>query len=323
MVLICGAAAVCRSQMLYDPVTSSVFTAFLATTSSATDLNVQKLDLNGNLLWPAGGVDITKLSSGGDAETPDLLADGKGGIFTACLVNSKANVQHTNLKGKILWGAGGINVDNTTFGGQNNPTLVTDGGAGFIVTYNTTRSFVTIGYPVYAQHYTAAGVATWQNGGVSVIANYSDLNHEVAYTFASSKGFAITCWGDQRSLSTNGEDIYAARYGGATGMSLTTPGEEDLMTAKTLQDNVPTINTYPNPAKNDVTVSFVLNDDVANASLSIYDATGNKVKYYSWGNLRAGKQLFHINTNDLQNGVYDVVLLHSKGKQEGRIIISK
>ena len=307
--------------IIYDPVNAFVFTAFESnTSSSATDLNVQKLDLNGNLLWAAGGVNITNLSSG-DVQQPDLLPDGKGGLFTASLVNGSANVQHTNKKGIILWGASGIYVDNIHI--QNNPVIVSDGGAGFIVTYNTTRSFSSGSYPIYSQHYTAAGAASWQSGGVAVMANYTNIDHEVPYTIASTKGFAITCWQDSRNSSTTSYDIYAARYGGVTGMSLTAPQEESIIATKSIQDNIPSINTYPNPASSDVAVSFILDDNVADASLTIYDATGRKVKYLLWGNLQAGKQLFHINTQDLSNGVYNVVMLYSKGKQEGKIVISK
>ncbi len=307
-------------RVIYDAATSSVFTAFLTSSGSVINLNAQKTDLNGNILWTAGGVNTTNLSSG-NAQTPDLLADGKGGIFLAAIVNGNANVQHVNTKGKILWGAGGINVDNIG-GNKNNPILVSDGGAGFIVTYNTTRSFSN-GYPIYSQHYTAAGVATWQNGGVAVMADYTNIDHEVPYTIASTKGFAITCWQDSRNSSTTSYDIYAARYGGVTGMSFTAPEEESIIATKSIQNNIPSLNTYPNPASGDVAVSFILDDNVADASLTIYDATGRKVKYFSWGNLQAGKQLFHINTQDLSSGVYDVVLLYSKGKLEEKIVISK
>ncbi len=310
------------TRVIYDAATSSVFTAFLTSSGSIINLNVQKIDLNGNILWTAGGVNTTNLSSG-YTQTPDLLPDGKGGIFLASAVNLKAVVQHLNTKGKILWGAAGITVDNTTSGSQYNTSVVPDGGTGFIITYNTSRSFSTSGYPIYSQHYTAAGVATWQNGGVAVMVNNTNIDHEVPYMIASTKGFAITCWQDSRNSNTTSYDIYAARYGGATGMSLQGMDDEDLATAKSINNNIPSVNVYPNPASDDVVISFMLNDDVSNASISIYDATGRKVKDVAWGNLKAGKQSFHINTHNLQSGIYNAVIVYSTGKQETKIVISK
>ena len=57
-----------------------------------------------------------------------------------------------------------------------------------------------------------------RQNGVAVIANYAIINHEVPYTIASTKGYAITCWSDERNLGSSGSDIYAARFGGATGL---------------------------------------------------------------------------------------------------------
>lgn len=309
-------------KVIYDAATSSVLTAFLTGSGFATNCNVQKLDLNGNILWTAGGVNTTNLSSTYVA-TPDLLADGKGGMFLSSVINGKVNVQHVNTKGKITWGAAGTTVDNTSFGSQYNPSLVSDGGTGFIITYNTSRTFSTSGYPIYAQHYTAAGAAKWQNGGVAVMVNNTNINHEVPYTIASTKGFAITCWQDDRNNSTSGNDIYAARFGGITGMSLQTVQDEASATAKSVGNTIASINTYPNPATNDVAISFVLNDSAANVSVSIYNTTGEKVKYVELGNLQAGKQLLHINTHYLPNGVYDVVIVYAAAKQEAKIIISR
>jgi hypothetical protein len=70
-------------------------------------LNAQKLDSNGQRLWPENGISITKGGFAGNS----VVSDGQGGLIVAWGVNSSGTyVQRVNAEGRSLWGEKGIKL---------------------------------------------------------------------------------------------------------------------------------------------------------------------------------------------------------------------
>lgn len=79
------------------------------------------------------------------------------------------------------------------------------------------------------------------------------------------------------------------------------------------------LNVYPNPAKDEVNISFNL-ADAANASVKVIDVTGKEVAAQSSANAVSGAQKFTINTSNFAAGVYTVVVEHSNGTNTTKFI---
>jgi limonene-1,2-epoxide hydrolase len=70
-------------------------------------LNAQKLDSNGQALWPENGITITKYGFAGKS----IVSDGQGGAIVAWgLSTSGSYVQRLNADGQLLWGEKGIKL---------------------------------------------------------------------------------------------------------------------------------------------------------------------------------------------------------------------
>ena len=70
-------------------------------------LNAQKLDNNGQTLWPENGISITKGGFAGNS----IIDDGQGGVIVAWGVNSSgAYIQRVSADGRLLWGEKGIKL---------------------------------------------------------------------------------------------------------------------------------------------------------------------------------------------------------------------
>ncbi len=307
--------------------TPSVMAAFQTQNTpgfnNPVDVNMQKIDLNGNILWKPGGINITKNINNTIAAQPDIIPDYKGGVFAVYTEGLAATAQHLNSLGKKTWGANGALVDYTPNANDANPVLVTDGGTGFITVFHTSRQGEY--NPIYAQHFNSAGTALWRVSGVPVIANYADINHEVNPTVAGAKGYVITCWHDER---VSGDDnIYAARVGGATGFEQPV-AQQVLETNYSIiqlqhKNSNTSIQVYPNPAVNSVTISFNLTANESNANLELYNTAAKKVKQLSLENLTAGKNTYLLNTEGLSAGIYQLVLKFSFSSMQTKLVIVK
>jgi hypothetical protein len=89
-----------------------------------------------------------------------------------------------------------------------NPTIVSDGAGGAIITWQDNRS---LNYDIYAQRVNAAGVPQWTANGVAVCTAAKDQVNQVIVS--DGAGGAIVTWQDLRSGTDN--DIYAQRVNAA------------------------------------------------------------------------------------------------------------
>ncbi len=88
---------------------------------------------------------------------------------------------------------------------QTNPTIVSDGSGGAIMTWQDKRNGST--YDIYAQRMNSTGTPLWSANGVVICsADSSQINPRLV---ADGSGGAIICWEDKRNAT--GWDIYSQR----------------------------------------------------------------------------------------------------------------
>lgn len=88
-------------------------------------------------------------------------------------------------------------------------------------------------------------------------------------------------------------------------MSNLSVGTEDLT-------NVSSLEVYPNPVSDNLTVKFVLSEN-APLTLNVTNALGQVVRTFTPANYSIGEHVVNINTNDLTTGLYLLTLRNNEG----------
>lgn len=83
-----------------------------------------------------------------------------------------------------------------------------------------------------------------------------------------------------------------------------------------------TVNVYPNPAKENVNISFNLTEK-SNVQVQILDATGRLVKDVANQTMGAGTQTLNVSTADLAAGIYNVKFQTESGSHIERLTVIK
>jgi hypothetical protein len=192
------------------------------------DLYMQKIDINGNLEWAAEGVALTTINNGVQSIRTNsqsyenarfIVPDGEGGVIITWTnrVGYNIHAQRVDANGNALWQQNGVVVCGEE-GWQTNPSIVSDGSGGAIITWadgrrSSTGYFSTRIDDIYAQRIDIDGQLLWTPGGVP-ICTASDLSKWYPMIESDGAGGAIIVWLDMRSGSTNdwgATDLYAQR----------------------------------------------------------------------------------------------------------------
>jgi hypothetical protein len=201
--------------------------------SGTADIYAQQVNAAGVPQWTADGVALC--TAAGNQILPTIVSDGAGGAIVTWQdarsgTNNDIYAQRVAF-GVPQWTADGVALC-TAANDQLNPTIVSDGAGGAIVTWQDYRSGTN--YDIYAQRVNKAGVVQWPADGVALCAaaNTQDLPAIVS----DGAGGAIVTWEDYRN-GTNW-DIYAQRVNaagvpqcGADGVKVSTAaGNQDAPT---------------------------------------------------------------------------------------------
>jgi hypothetical protein len=207
--------------------------------SGTADVYAQRVNAAGTSQWAAGGVAVSTAAN--DQQTPTIASDGAGGaIVTWEDLRSGTNfdiyAQRVTSSGSLGGPAPAdcpidptVNVPLcTAANNQNNPTIVSDGTGGAIVTWDDYRSGSA---DIYAQRVNAAGTPQWTADGVALCTAAGD--QEQPTVVPDGAGGAIVTWEDRRSGTDY--DIYAQRVNAAgapqwtaNGVALCTAASEQL-----------------------------------------------------------------------------------------------
>ena len=164
-----------------------------------SDVYAQHVYSGGYTGWSWGGISI-----GTSAMYPAIVSDGGNGAIIAWQDYRSGSgfdiyAQHVDYYGNARWTSGGAAAC-TAPNNQEFPRLVADGSAGAYVTWMDSRNG---DRDVYAQRFTASGLASWGSDGAA-ISTAANLQRNPRLTF--SAGRAIIAWYDNRS---GAYDIYA------------------------------------------------------------------------------------------------------------------
>ena len=143
-------------------------------------------------------------TEGSSQDYPLIVRDSSGGaiIIWEDLRNGNTDIyaQRINAAGVVQWTVDGVAVSAAT-GEQSNPTAVSDGSGGAIITWQDTRNG---NWDIYAQRINASGVVHWTANGVAV--SIAGSNQERPTIVSDGSGGAIITWQDYRN---GNNDIYA------------------------------------------------------------------------------------------------------------------
>ncbi|BBJ24642.1 hypothetical protein [Candidatus Nitrotoga sp. AM1P] len=186
--------------------------------SGTNDIYAQRINASGVVQWTADGVAISTAAE--DQVNSTLTSDGSGGAiitwqdsrnfgpipFTGPRIGSTdIYAQRINASGVVQWAADGIAIS-TAANHQSDPTLISDGSGGAIITWQDARSGTN---DIYAQRINASGVVQWTADGVGISKAANDqFSPDIT---SDGSGGAIITWWDFRSGAN--WDIYAQRIG--------------------------------------------------------------------------------------------------------------
>lgn len=173
--------------------------------NATSDIYAQKIDTNGILKWAVNGlvVDNSPLFT----SLPELVADNNDGVYIGYGF-TLAFVQHLDLNGQLLWGAGGKNV--SASGNQTAQHIWSDGNNGMVISWEDKNTGPT--QRLYAQHYDSTGTALWRPNGLPLAVTGNNGINANNRTMGLKSGRAIAVWEDYRNGVGNA-DIYTARFG--------------------------------------------------------------------------------------------------------------
>jgi hypothetical protein len=276
-----------------------------ARSGPTADIYAQRVNAVGVPLWTADGVALCTAANG--QAYPTIASDGAAGAIVTWYDNRSGTnydiyAQRVNKTGVVQWTADGVALC-TAANDQANPTIVSDGSGGAIVTWQDRRSG---NYDIFAQRVNAAGVPQCTADGVKVCTAAGDK--QVPTIVAAGAGGAIVTWQDGRS---GNYDIYAQNING----DCTLGGTVVSVPAVPIAASFALSRVEPNPSVGELRVSFSLLDDTA-ASLEVYDLTGRRLESQELGSLGAGAHIVALGRGvRWPPGIYEVRL--KQGSRSG------
>jgi hypothetical protein len=304
---------------------------------SGFDIYMERLNSTGTPQWGTGsGVPLATTTDFGDPAP--IIADGAGGAIITWefdQANFDIAAQRVNAAGVPQWG-GGVAVC-TAANTQWFPRIVSDGGAGAIITWPDDRSG--LGWSIFAQHLNASGVSQWTPNGKALSALISDPVHAVVPAIAANgAGGAIVAWPDNRAGLGN-HDIYERNVTASGILSLPADGtplctaageqvgpsiESDGVNAiVTWQDqrsgnwdiyaspigvltgvgDTPSVSAlsltpnYPNPFLSRTSMSLDL-PAAGDVKIEVFDVAGHRVRHADLGRMSAGSREMRFDGHD-------------------------
>jgi len=241
--------------------------------SGGVGIFAQRVSSAGVRLWNPTNAGVTLATTG---TLPTMIGDGAGGATVAWQdfrsgTNFNLYAQRVNGSGTPQWISNGAEVCTAT-ADQRSPTIVSDGGAGAIVSWYDSRSGAS-GDDIYAQRIDATGTRLWGPDDVPVC---TALDAQQFPTIASdAAGGAFVAWQDRRGGTSN--DIYAHRVN-PNGQVLAVPLENGASW---------NARVWPTPFSDRVRVAFVLPAETR-MRMEVVDVSGRRVRSFEAALLAAG-----------------------------------
>ena len=193
------------------------------------DIYAQRIDANGTMQWPAGGMEVCTAAY--DQRVPQLVSDNKGTVIITWQDMRNGSdydiyAQRIDIGGTIQWTADGVALC-TAANSQYDPRLASDGSGGAVVTWQDYRkgsqcSFDAFAvqtnvdtkicdekqlndWNIYAQYINSSGKIKWTVNGVKVTT--ANVDQYKPQTVSDGFGGIIITW--RASDKENDQNIYA------------------------------------------------------------------------------------------------------------------
>ena len=276
-----------------------VWQDFRSTTS--IDIWVQRMSPAVAIRWPVNGV-VMNNNVAYDQINPKLVSDGIGGAIMTWEdfrtgLTSDIYAQRVDSTGVVAtgWNVNGVIIC-VSGSNQTNPTIISDGNHGAIITWMDKRDSSTNGNTsdIYASRITGSFALPWTANGVPVCT--ADSTQGNPTVVIDGTGGAIIAWMDKRSGNF---DIYATRLfqNGSTPVEIvgTAPAKFALS------------QNYPNPFNPSTKIQYTIGN-AGLVSLKVYNTLGDEVATLVNGRQEAGSYTVPFNasngTSGLSSGVY-------------------
>ena len=205
-------AVIHQNVCLIDNGQDSVLLAFEDARSGYLNIYLQKLSLDGTLLWGNNAVPVAKVRA--DQTNPQMISDGAGGAILSWEDHRDPNftqifAQRISAQGEKAW-AGGSRPLAKFDARQTTPVMVSDGAGGAIVVWQDERNVLSL-KDLYGQRISANGALLWGNSGLLICGENGDQTEQAI--LADGAGGAYLSWTDYRRGDRN-PDIYAQRIDG-------------------------------------------------------------------------------------------------------------
>ena len=192
------------------------------------NVRVQKLNLSGMALWPAGGILASTDTRGGSG--PALALDGIGGVMVTWsgidpngMGIDVPRVQRFDANGVRLWGETALTLSVRYFhNGYYDQTIVSDGTQGGAIACwheNTGKLFVNDTGKTFAQRIDASGHVLWQRNGVALSDSITGQRWRI-FAVSDSAGGAFVTWYCQGYSLLQHIDNNGSRHLGNNGICL-------------------------------------------------------------------------------------------------------
>jgi hypothetical protein len=288
--------------------------------------------------WTVDGTRVSDATAPGLEYDPDLAPDGSGGAYlvwgsqSQYSVEQPSWVQHLTRTAAVAAGWPAYGVRLAPSGDEFGSRITSDGRGGAIVTWDEACCGRT---GVYAQRFVLDGPVAVLLSLVSAVAEPD----RVTLVWHAAEGAGLSASIERRSVSSDWTPLAAVNADGtgriafvdrtmqageryAYRLAYTEDGSE-RHTAETWVD-VPRAlalaleGLRPNPAVDDLTVSFTLPSD-APATLALVDVSGHRILEREVGSLGAGRHLLRLDeAPQLAPGMYWLRLT-----QAGRVLIAR
>ncbi len=174
---------------------------------TGSDVYVQRLGDDGQVLWTANGVPVC--TTWDDQNQVTLASDGAGGAIITWYDQRTGQgiyAQRVSASGAPMWAVDGVVICSSAPGsGRGEPGIVSDGSGGAIIAWRDDRAGNS---DIYVQRVDGSGNVLWTANGVPICATAA--NQEAPRIAADGSGGAVVVWHSPKIPDPQG-DIYAQR----------------------------------------------------------------------------------------------------------------
>jgi hypothetical protein len=167
------------------------------------DIYAQRIDPDGNLMWPVGSPSVDGVPVCATAEHQtwiNVVSDGSGGAIVTWehgVSPGDIHAQRLDSNGELQWGSDSGVVVSDAAGVQQWSRIVSDGAGGAILVWTDGRNNPSTSYDIYAQRIDATGGTQWA-GDLPVCT----LTQAQTYPAIAADGFggAFMAWFDNEEI---------------------------------------------------------------------------------------------------------------------------